>query len=107
MKQLGEILLDEGLVTESQLLAALDAQVSLGQSLGRTLVELGILTEDQLVRALAVVETLRPVQERYAVFAADPAGTAALLAKGAAKARDIAGATLARARDHLGLLPSG
>lgn len=53
MKQLGEILLDEGLVTESQLLAALDAQVSMGQSLGRTLVELGILTEDQLVRALA------------------------------------------------------
>jgi tryptophanyl-tRNA synthetase len=57
--------------------------------------------------AEAVVETLRPVQERYAVLAADPAGTAALLAKGAAKARDIAGATLARARDHLGLLPPG
>ncbi|MCG2800107.1 MAG: Flp pilus assembly complex ATPase component TadA [Cellulomonas sp.] len=53
MKQLGEILLDEGLVTEGQLLAALDEQVSKGQSLGRTLVELGILSEDQLVRALA------------------------------------------------------
>lgn len=53
MKQLGEILLDEGLVTEAQLLAALDEQNALGMSLGRTLVELGILTESQLVRALA------------------------------------------------------
>jgi len=53
VKQLGEVLLDEGLVTEAQLLAALDEQHSLGTSLGRTLVELGILTEAQLVRALA------------------------------------------------------
>ncbi|GIG39808.1 GspE/PulE family protein [Cellulomonas phragmiteti] len=53
MKQLGEILLTEGLVTEAQLLAAIDEQVSMGTSLGRTLVELGILTESQLVRALA------------------------------------------------------
>ena len=53
MKQLGEVLLDEGLVTEAQLLAALDEQTSMGTSLGRTLVELGILTEAQLVRALA------------------------------------------------------
>jgi type IV pilus assembly protein PilB len=53
VKQLGEILLDEGLVTEAQLLAALDEQMAGGQSLGRTLVELGILTEGQLVRALS------------------------------------------------------
>lgn len=53
MKQLGEILLDEGLVSEAQLLAAMDEQVSMGTSLGRTLVELGILSEAQLVRALA------------------------------------------------------
>ena len=53
MKQLGEVLLDEGLVTEAQLLAALDEQNAMGTSLGRTLVELGILTEAQLVRALA------------------------------------------------------
>lgn len=53
MKQLGEILLSEGLVTEAQLLAALDEQTAMGTSLGRTLVELGILTESQLVRALA------------------------------------------------------
>jgi type IV pilus assembly protein PilB len=53
VKQLGEILLDEGLVTEAQLLAALDEQMAGGASLGRTLVELGILTEGQLVKALA------------------------------------------------------
>ena len=53
MKQLGEILLTEGLVTEAQLLAALDEQTAMGTSLGRTLVELGILTEAQLVQALA------------------------------------------------------
>ncbi|MDM8083927.1 ATPase, T2SS/T4P/T4SS family [Cellulomonas cellasea] len=53
MKQLGEILLDEGLVTEAQLIAALDEQNSRGQSMGRTLVEIGVLTEGQLVSALA------------------------------------------------------
>lgn len=53
MKQLGEILLDEGLVTESQLMAAMDEQLTRGQSLGRTLVEIGILSEGQLVAALA------------------------------------------------------
>ncbi|HEY0118352.1 MAG TPA: ATPase, T2SS/T4P/T4SS family [Cellulomonas sp.] len=53
MKQLGEILLDEGLVTEAQLLAAIDEQGSRNSSLGRTLVELGFLNESQLVKALA------------------------------------------------------
>ncbi|UJP41738.1 GspE/PulE family protein [Cellulomonas palmilytica] len=53
MKQLGEILLEEGLVTEAQLLSALDEQLTSGGSLGRTLVELGMLTENQLVQALA------------------------------------------------------
>ena len=53
MKQLGEILLDDGLVTEAQLLAALDETMARGTTLGRTLVELGVLTEGQLVKALA------------------------------------------------------
>lgn len=53
MKQLGEILLDEGLVSEAQLMAALDEQMARGQSLGRTLVEIGVLSEGQLVAALA------------------------------------------------------
>ena len=53
MKQLGEVLLEEGLVNEAQLMTALDEQIVRGSSLGRVLVELGILSEDQLVRALA------------------------------------------------------
>lgn len=53
MKQLGEILLEEGLVDEAQLMHALDVQVERGSSLGRVLVELGILSEEDLVRALA------------------------------------------------------
>jgi tryptophanyl-tRNA synthetase len=53
----------------------------------------------------AVVELLRPIQARYAELAADPAGTATLLGRGADKARAVAGPTLARAKDALGLLP--
>lgn len=53
MKQLGDILLEEGLVTEGQLMAALDEQVNRGESLGRVLVEIGMLSEAQLVQALA------------------------------------------------------
>ena len=54
----------------------------------------------------AVVELLRPVQERYAELVADPAGTAGILEKGAAKAHAVAAATLARAKDAVGLLPA-
>lgn len=53
MKQLGSILLEEGMLTEDQLMDAIDAQQQRGQSLGRTLVELGLISEAQLVRALA------------------------------------------------------
>jgi type IV pilus assembly protein PilB len=53
VKQLGDILLDEGLVTEGQLMAALDEQASRGESLGRVLVDIGMLSEAQLVQALA------------------------------------------------------
>jgi tryptophanyl-tRNA synthetase len=55
--------------------------------------------------AEAVVETLRPIQARYAELAADPTGTAAILAKGADKARSAAAPVLERARRNLGLLP--
>lgn len=54
----------------------------------------------------AVVELLRPVQTRFAELAADPSGTAAILAKGAEKARAVAAPTLAKAQRALGLLPS-
>jgi tryptophanyl-tRNA synthetase len=55
--------------------------------------------------AEAVVELLRPIQGRFAELAADPVGTAAILGKGAEKARSVAGPTLARAKAALGLYP--
>ncbi len=55
--------------------------------------------------AAAVIEVLRPIQQRYAEIASDPGGTAALLAKGAAKAQAVAAVTLERARTAVGLLP--
>ena len=55
--------------------------------------------------AEAVVETLRPIQARYAELATDPAETARLLALGADRARAVATPVLDRARDAVGLLP--
>jgi len=55
--------------------------------------------------AEAVIELLRPIQARYAELADDPTATAALLARGAEKARSIAAPTLARAKEAMGLLP--
>ncbi|MGH9183828.1 MAG: tryptophan--tRNA ligase [Acidimicrobiales bacterium] len=57
--------------------------------------------------ARAVVELLGPVQARYAELAADPAAVAQVLAGGAERARSVAGPTLARAWDAVGVLPRG
>jgi type IV pilus assembly protein PilB len=51
--RLGELLLAGGLVTEDQLMLALDEQKRSGERLGRILVDNRIITEGQLVRALA------------------------------------------------------
>jgi len=53
----------------------------------------------------ALVETLRPVRERYAEITADPANLDRRLAEGAAAAADLAAPALAAARDAVGLLP--
>jgi type IV pilus assembly protein PilB len=53
MKQLGDILLEGGFVTRDQLTEAYDEHQRLGRSLGRVLVDRGILSESQLVAALA------------------------------------------------------
>ena len=53
MKQLADILLETGQITRAQLLAAGDEQVRGGRSLGRALVESKVITESQLVAALA------------------------------------------------------
>jgi tryptophanyl-tRNA synthetase len=57
--------------------------------------------------AEAVVEFLRPIKERYGELSDDPGAVTTVLADGADRARELAGATLSRARDHLGLLPRG
>jgi tryptophanyl-tRNA synthetase len=54
--------------------------------------------------AAAVIELLRPVQERYRALVDDRAALDALLATGADKAAPIAATTLARATDAVGLL---
>ena len=59
MKQLGDILLEGGHVTPEQLAGAVEEQRRLGRSLGRVLVDLGVLTEGQLVAALATQIGLR------------------------------------------------
>src|SRR4051794_10563904 len=55
--------------------------------------------------AAAVIELLTPIQARYAELAADPGGTAEILAKGAARAEATASETLSRAQNNIGLLP--
>lgn len=52
----------------------------------------------------AVAELLRPIQERFSELRSDPEATAALLALGADKARQIAEPVLSRARGALGLI---
>ena len=53
MKQLGDILLENGLVSSTQLNTAYEEHQRSGRSLGRVLVEQGVLSEGQLVAALA------------------------------------------------------
>ena len=53
----------------------------------------------------AVVEVLRPIQERYRSLLEDRAELSRLLRRGADKAREVAAATLARAYRNIGLLP--
>jgi tryptophanyl-tRNA synthetase len=55
--------------------------------------------------AAAVIELVRPIQHRYQALAADPAAVEKILQRGAEKARTVAGATLGRAREAMGLLP--
>jgi len=59
MKQLGDILIEGGLVTHDQLSAAYEEHQRNGRSLGRVLVEQGVLSEGQLVAALATQIGLR------------------------------------------------
>ena len=53
-KHLGQILVEEGLITDEQLELALKEQERVPKSLGRILIDLRLIREDDLVRALAL-----------------------------------------------------
>ncbi|MGH2710122.1 MAG: GspE/PulE family protein [Actinomycetota bacterium] len=52
-KELGEVLVDEGLITNDQLAQAAEEQQKVGRSLGRVLIDLGLVNEPDLVAVLA------------------------------------------------------
>jgi type IV pilus assembly protein PilB len=52
-KSLTSLLVEDGLVTQEQLLEALEKKVETGKSLARTLVEMGIVSEEKLTEVLA------------------------------------------------------
>jgi type IV pilus assembly protein PilB len=53
-KRIGEVLVEEGIISPEQLQKALESQKQTSRSLGETLVELGFLTEDALYHFLAI-----------------------------------------------------
>ncbi len=52
-KRLGDLLVEEGIITASQVEQALHAQTATGNKLGATLIELGFLTEQQMLTFLS------------------------------------------------------
>ena len=52
-KQLGQILIEQGLITQDQLEKALEEHRSSPKSLGRVLIDMGLIREPDLVRALS------------------------------------------------------
>jgi tryptophanyl-tRNA synthetase len=55
--------------------------------------------------AETLVESLRPIQERYASLSADPTELDRVLLQGRERANAVAEATLERTRQALGFLP--
>jgi type IV pilus assembly protein PilB len=53
-KQLGEILVDSGMITQEQLEQALEEHNRVGKLLGRVLIDMKLIKENDLVRALAL-----------------------------------------------------
>ncbi len=52
-KRLGDLLVDDEIITQDQLMVALAAQKESGRKLGTVLIETGIISEEQLLRFLA------------------------------------------------------
>jgi tryptophanyl-tRNA synthetase len=57
--------------------------------------------------AAAVISVVEPIQASYREWAADPGAVAKVLKSGAERADAVARVTLARASDHMGLVPPG
>jgi type IV pilus assembly protein PilB len=75
-KQLGQILLEQGLLTEEQLDHALEEHRNTPKSLGRVLIDMGYIRERDLVRALAEQVGLEFVD--LSDYHVDPVSTALL-----------------------------
>src|SRR2546425_4400445 len=75
-KQLGQILIEQGLITTEQLDSALEEHKRTPKSLGRTLIDLGLIKEADLVRALAEQVGLEFVD--LADYPIDPTATTLL-----------------------------
>jgi type IV pilus assembly protein PilB len=77
--KLGDILIQQAVIDEQKLIAALADQRAFGGKLGRTLVDLGYVTEEQLVQALATqlglttidLQDVEPGPEALACLPAD------------------------------------
>lgn len=59
-RSLGQILIDEGYITEKQLKSALDRQKSSGQRIGSTLVSMGAVDEEVVAQALGRQQNIKP-----------------------------------------------
>jgi type IV pilus assembly protein PilB len=75
-KQLGQILIEQGLITPAQLEEALEEHRKTPKSLGRVLIDLGLIKEADLVRALAEQVGLEFVD--LADYHIDPSSTTLL-----------------------------
>jgi type IV pilus assembly protein PilB len=60
-KRLGQILIEQGRLTEDQLWEVLETQKRSGEPLGRIAVEMGLITEKHLAQALGVQLGMKPV----------------------------------------------
>jgi hypothetical protein len=62
---LGQVLIEEGVITRGQLTAALQRQVDVGGRLGTNLIDLGWATVDQIARGLARLHGVPAALERH------------------------------------------
>ena len=64
--RLGDLLVQEHIITDDQLTQALSEQRNSGKKLGRTLIDLHCITEDQLLKFLS--QQLKPAVFRHKPF---------------------------------------